>query len=72
MAFFWGFRQAEGPTAADEEESDKSMSEVNDEDEGDEDGSGEVCPQFCFLIAFFPVFGHTCYSLHIIILLAGR
>ena len=34
-------KQAEGPTAADEEESDKSMSEVNDEDEGDEEGSGE-------------------------------
>ncbi|KAI4336695.1 hypothetical protein L6164_015188 [Bauhinia variegata] len=34
-------RQAEGPNAAEEDESEKSMSEVNDEDEGDEDGSGE-------------------------------
>lgn len=34
--------QAEGPDAADEEESEKSMSEVNDEDDGDEEGSGEV------------------------------
>ncbi|KAJ1411493.1 High mobility group box domain [Sesbania bispinosa] len=33
-------RQAEGPTAADEE-SEKSMSEVNDEDEGDDEGSDE-------------------------------
>ena len=33
-------RQAEG-AAADEEGSDKSVSEVNDDDEGDEDGSGE-------------------------------
>ncbi|KAH7523396.1 HMG1/2-like protein [Ziziphus jujuba] len=35
-------RQAEGPNAAEEEEgSEKSMSEVNDEDEGDDEGSGE-------------------------------
>ncbi|PON34295.1 High mobility group box domain containing protein [Parasponia andersonii] len=34
-------RQAEGANAADEEGSEKSMSEVNDEDDGDEDGSGE-------------------------------
>ncbi|XP_028784538.1 HMG1/2-like protein isoform X1 [Neltuma alba] len=34
-------RQAEGPNAADEEESEKSVSEVNDEDEGDEEGSDE-------------------------------
>ncbi|KAF3446906.1 hypothetical protein FNV43_RR12086 [Rhamnella rubrinervis] len=35
-------RQAEGPTAAEEEEgSEKSMSEVNDEEEGEDDGSGE-------------------------------
>ncbi|RYR48810.1 hypothetical protein Ahy_A07g034881 isoform A [Arachis hypogaea] len=33
-------KQAEGPTGGDEEESDKSISEVNDEDD-DEDGSGE-------------------------------
>jgi len=36
--------QAEGANAAEDEvESEKSMSEVNDEDEGDEDGSDEVC-----------------------------
>ncbi|EXB56320.1 High mobility group B protein 2 [Morus notabilis] len=34
-------RQAEGVNAADDEGSDKSLSEVNDDDEGDEDGSGE-------------------------------
>ncbi|KAI9109209.1 hypothetical protein K1719_019832, partial [Acacia pycnantha] len=34
-------RQAEGTNAADEEESEKSVSEVNDEDEGDEEGSDE-------------------------------
>ncbi|ESW08021.1 hypothetical protein PHAVU_009G012000 [Phaseolus vulgaris] len=33
-------KQAEGPTAGDEEESEKSVSEVNDEDD-DEEGSGE-------------------------------
>ncbi|XP_062097340.1 HMG1/2-like protein [Humulus lupulus] len=33
-------RQADGP-AAEEDGSEKSMSEVNDEEEGDEDGSGE-------------------------------
>ncbi|KAK6939088.1 High mobility group box domain [Dillenia turbinata] len=33
-------RQAEGPTA-DEEDSDKSRSEVNDEDDDEEEGSGE-------------------------------
>jgi hypothetical protein len=40
---FW-LSQAEGANAAEDEvESEKSMSEVNDEDEGDEDGSDEVC-----------------------------
>lgn len=35
--------QAEGANAAEDEvESEKSMSEVNDDDEGDEDGSEEV------------------------------
>ncbi|KAK4275048.1 hypothetical protein QN277_018190 [Acacia crassicarpa] len=34
-------KQAEGPNAADDEESDKSMSEVNDADGGHEDGSDE-------------------------------
>nr|KYP47789.1 HMG1/2-like protein [Cajanus cajan] len=34
-------KQAEGPTGGDEEESEKSVSEVNDEDD-DEEGSGEV------------------------------
>ena len=37
------FEQAEGANAAEDEvESEKSMSEVNDDDEGDEDGSEEV------------------------------
>ena len=40
--------QAEGPTAADDDGSDKSVSEVNDDDEGDDDGSGEVSFQ-CLL-----------------------
>lgn len=36
--------QAEGANAAEDEvESEKSMSEVNDDEEGDEEGSEEVC-----------------------------
>lgn len=36
--------QAEGANAAEEEvESEKSMSEVNDDEEGEEEGSDEVC-----------------------------
>lgn len=42
-AWFW-LTQAEGATAAEEEvESEKSVSEVNDDEDGDEDGSEEVC-----------------------------
>lgn len=40
--------QAEGPTGGDEEESEKSVSEVNDEDD-DEEGSGEVCFHNCLV-----------------------
>ncbi|TKY75333.1 HMG1/2 protein [Spatholobus suberectus] len=43
-------KQAEGPTGGDEEESEKSVSEVNDEDD-DEEGSGEVCLNTLSIIA---------------------
>lgn len=39
----WLVIKAEGANAAEEEGSEKSMSEVNDDEDGDEDGSGEVC-----------------------------
>lgn len=49
--------QAEGANAADEEASDKSVSEVNDEDEGDEDGSGEVCLHSPFEFSLMILYG---------------
>lgn len=43
--------QAEGANAAEEEvESEKSMSEVNDDEEGEDDGSEEVCLNLSVLI----------------------
>jgi len=49
-----GCCQAEGPTGGDEEESEKSVSEVNDEDD-DEEGSGEVSFYAFSIIALWVV-----------------
>lgn len=54
---FVGCCQSEGPTGGDEEESEKSVSEVNDEDD-DEEGSAEV-----FIFILFPPFSYWLWYL---------
>lgn len=65
-----GCCQAEGPTAGDEEESEKSVSEVNDEDD-DEEGSGEVS-FYTFLRHCLVVCGNYLHDIYLVLFISCR